>query len=112
MNTLEQIVEAIMNNERPTYEDLYWAVLTQSMVQGMNTRAINSAIYSPRPTSDPLEQIKSAAEEAFQRNKRCNEQNPKVWCGPQYDYRRPEVQAHRKMSLKIFDALIKKEPTP
>lgn len=109
MRTLSEIVDAIKAGLTPDAEELYWATIALSLLNSQDSRALLHLGHGTDPVGslarDPVRQ----ADMSFDRNKNAFAADPRAWCGPTFDYRRPEVQRRHQAALRILDHVIAKE---
>ena len=106
MKTLNQIVNAVRDGERPDYEELRYAVCALESLGTFNRMAFMRLAEAEREGKKPI-LTRSAQwqwEEHFRREKTAGEKSPKEWVGWNNDPDNPEFLKRRAESKRIMDA--------
>lgn len=113
MRTLGEIIEAARSGEKPTVDELRYAVCALDILMTFDRNALFKLaeaeqagkkavlVYSPTWQRD----------ESFNRVKRALEKSPKEYLGPNFDPDRAEVQLRRKASVDLYTKALKRGAT-
>lgn len=94
MRSLEDIIEAVKNNDNTTHEELKYSVLALNSLLFFETKAVFSLAKAARENKKPI-LVYSAdyqEKESFNRRKRCKLKNPKEWLGWNNDPENPDYR--------------------
>lgn len=105
MRTLYEIISAAKDGEKPSYDELLYALVA---LEALFTFDHNFIVSLP---SEPAHQknLELWAEESFQCVKRAMEKSPKDWLEWNNDPANPEYQRRRKAALKLADRVLRAE---
>ena len=112
MKTLNEIVTAVRDGERPDYDDLRYAICAMDALTTFDRMAFMRLAEAEREGKKPF-MVTSAQwqwEEHFNRQKRAGEKAPKEYVGWNNDPDNPAFLARRKQAKKIMAGIAK--PTP
>lgn len=105
--TLFEIIEAVKNNEQPSYEDLRYALLALDSMHTFTSMDLRKFFsMSTRKRHPALDD--ALIENDFQRQKRILAANPKEWLGWGNDPENPEYRHGRAGALRLFGTVAAK----
>lgn len=108
MKTLNEIVNAVRDGERPDYEDLRYAICAMEALSTFDRMAFMKLADAEKSGKKPF--MTSSAqwqfEESFSRHKRAGEKPPKEWVGWNNDPDNPEFLKRRAMASKIMNTVM------
>ena len=104
MKTLNEIVDAVRNGERPDYDDLRYAICALHALSVFDRHAFMKLAEAESKAKKPFltTSAKWQWEEHFNRHKRAGAQVPKEYVGWSNDPDNPEFQSRRQMANKIM----------
>jgi hypothetical protein len=106
--TLDEIIDAVRDGERPEYDDLRYAICALSALSVFDRQAFMKLAEAEREGKKPF--LTTSAqwqwEEHFGRRKRAGEKAPKEYVGWNNDPDNPEFLARRKVAIKIMAKVI------
>ena len=102
MRTLNDIIDAVLDNEDVSREELYYGFLALRALHNFDHMAIMHMHTNPGIFNNPEHQW----EESFNRYKRALNQDPKTWIGPNNDPANSEFQRRRSIGKKILDKIV------
>jgi hypothetical protein len=106
MRTLFEIVDGAKSGEMPTHEECYWAMLALSALHFFDHHdLIRMAAREQKSGEKKLFGASYWAEESSRRFQIALNKSPKDYVGPNDDPSNPDVQARRKIALKIFEQI-------
>lgn len=109
MRTLDEIVSAARGGEKPSVDELRYAVVAMDHLLTFDRMAFMTLAEAEREGKKPF-LTRSAVwqwEEWFGRMKRALAKSPKEWLGPDNDPDSAEVQKRRAIASKIMDKAIR-----
>lgn len=106
--TLNEIIEAVRNGEKPEYDDLRYAVCALDALSTFDRMAF---MRLSRAEREGKEKTWTASaqwqwEEHFNRHKRAGVVPPKDYVGWNNDPDNPDFLARRKASMRVMDAAL------
>ncbi len=114
MKTLNEIVDAVRDGERPDYEDLRYAICAMSALSSFDRMAFMKLAETEREGKKPF--LTGSAqwqwEEHFNRQKRAGEKPPKEYVGWSNDPDNPEFLNRRNVSKKILAKVVNQPKAP
>ncbi len=105
MRTLGEIITAAKDGEKPSYDELLYALVALEALFTFDHSFVVELPYKPSHQKHP----ELWSEESFNRVKRAMEKPPKDWLGWNNDPANPEYQKRRKVALAIWDKATKGE---
>jgi len=102
MRTLCEIISAAKDGEKPSYDELLYALVALEALFTFDHSFIMGLPNNPAHQMHP----ELWAEEAFNRAKRAMGKSPKEWLGWSNDPTNPEYQRRRKMACALIDKLL------
>jgi hypothetical protein len=102
---LGQIITAVRDGQRPSYEDLRYAICAMDALATFNRSAFMKLAEAEKEGKKPL-LVYSAQwqfEESFRRAQRAMEKPPKEYVGWDNDPDNPEFLARRKKAMQLFE---------
>lgn len=103
MRTLFEIIESAKSGQMPTHEECYWAMLALSALHVFDH--MDLIRFAGRGDKINPMFVKWHAEESVRRYNIALNKSPKDYVGPNDDPSNPDVQARRKIELKIFEKI-------
>lgn len=111
MNTLDEIIEAVRNNERPDYDDLIYAICTLVALETFNMMALQK-LATTEINNEPRILTGSAEWqyiESYNRRIKAGNKSPKKWVGWNNDPKNPEFRERRRAAIKIMEKVIERQ---
>lgn len=108
MKTLDQIISAVRDGERPDYDDLRYAICAMDALHTFDRNAFMKLSEAERLNKKPF-MIYSAIwqfEELFNRHKAALGKPPKEYIGWNNDPDNPEFLLRRKQSVSMVSKLM------
>ena len=103
MKTLLEIIDEVKDNGKPSYEDLWWAILALDGLHHFDHDALRRCAAKPdKFFNNPEHQF----DESFKRNKLAFSRPPKDWVGEAFDPNNPDYQAQRKAFKALADKFL------
>ena len=102
MKKLSDIIENILDGEKPTYEELYYTALTLRALHYFDHSALLSLAENPKKFFG----LDYQAEESFRRFKDALGADPKVYVGQYNDPTSSQYQERREAGLKFLDKFL------
>lgn len=103
MKTLDEIIDAVRDGERPDYDDLRYAICALSALEVFDNTALMRLCEAERDGKKPF-LVTSAQwqfEEHFNRRKRAGCKPPKEYVGWNNDPDNPEFLKRRELAKKV-----------
>jgi hypothetical protein len=107
MRTLSEIIESAKDNNMPSHEECYWAMLCYESMLNIDHRALREALLNEKPIQEFIRKLK--AENSFNMYKNALNKPPRDFLGPSNDPSNPGYQRFREIGKKIIDKFIPKE---
>jgi hypothetical protein len=107
MRTLSEIIESAKDNNMPSHEECYWAMLCYEAMLNTDHRALREVLLKEKPMQEFIRKLK--AETSFKMYKNALNKPPRDFLGPSNDPCNPEYQRFRAIGEKIFYKFIPKE---
>lgn len=109
MRTLDEIVSAARAGEKPSVDELRYAVCAMDHLLTFDRSAFMRLAQAEREGKKPF--LTTSAvwqwEECFRRQKAALAKSPKDWLGPDHDPDSAEVQKRRVIANKIMDKVMR-----
>ena len=106
MRTLFEIIDSAKSGQMPTHEECYWAMLALSALHFFDHNdLIKFAGREEKSGGSKFIGAKWFAEESVRRFQIALNKSPKDYVGPNDDPSNPDVQARRKIGLKVFEKI-------
>lgn len=112
--TLGQIIEAVRSGQRPSYEDLRYAICAIVALCVFDSQALQRLAEAEKDGKHAF--MAASAEwqwnEHFERRKRALNKVPKEYVGWANDPENPEFLERRGQAVRLFEKLMRRRATP
>ncbi len=108
MKTLEQIISAVRDGERPDYDDLRYAICAMDALHTFDRNAFMKLAEAERLNKKPYVTYSAIYqfEESFNRHKNALGKPPKEYVGWNNDPDNPEFLSRRKQAVNMVSKLM------
>jgi hypothetical protein len=110
MRTLFEIIDSAKSGEMPTHEECYWAMLAFSALHFFDHHDLEKLARHEKETGKANNLLGAMfySEESLRRFQVALNKSPKDYMGKADDPSNPDVQARRKIGLKILETFLRK----